>query len=45
MVIFGSTYDGYSGTDEKPKVYLFDRKANIVKPLIDNAYLIDTLPY
>src|SRR3989344_643278 len=44
MVIFESTYGGYSGSDKKPNVHLFDRKANIIKPLIENAYLIDSLP-
>jgi hypothetical protein len=43
MVIFESIYGGYSSTDVKPKVHLFDRKTNTIKPLIDNAYLIDTL--
>ncbi len=45
MAIFSSTYGGgsYSGQTDKPKIYLFDRKANIIKPLIENAYLITSM--
>ncbi len=42
MVIFESTY-GYLGTNKSnPKIFLFDRKANSIKSLIENAYLISS---
>lgn len=43
MAIFERTYNADYGTGEKPKIYLFDRKANTVKPLIQNAYLNSSL--
>jgi hypothetical protein len=45
LVIFERTYSGDYGTGESPKVYLFDRQANVIKPLIENAYLTERAPY
>lgn len=45
MIIFGNATGGYAFADEIPKVYLFDRKNNVVKPLIKNAYLLESLPW
>lgn len=36
LVIFESAYNN---TDKNPRVFLFDRKANKIYPLIENAYL------
>lgn len=38
MAIFERTTNADYGTG-KPKVYLFDRKANVIKSVIENAYL------
>lgn len=38
MAIFERTTNADYGTG-KPKIYLFDRKANAIKPVIENAYL------
>lgn len=39
MAIFERATNGDYGIGKKPRVFLFDRKANEVKPLIENAYL------
>lgn len=39
MVIFERATNADYGTGKKPRVFLFDRKANEIKPLIENAYL------
>lgn len=39
MIIYESAYGYHYG--ETPTIYLFDRQANIIKPVIENAYLID----
>jgi len=40
MIIFQSAYSGGSNYPESPNIYLFDRKTNIIKPLVQNGYLI-----
>jgi len=41
MIIFQSTYGGGSNyTEQQPKIYLFERKSNTVKPIVQNGYLI-----
>jgi hypothetical protein len=44
MIIFESTHRGGFGTIDGPKVFLFDRQANLIKTLIENAYLLETSP-
>lgn len=39
MAIFERMENYDDGTGSKPRVFLFDRKANVIKPLIENAYL------
>jgi hypothetical protein len=41
MIMFESVSGGNNGGIENPKVYLFDHQANIIKPLIENAYLVE----
>ncbi len=43
MAIFDRAANYNDGTNTKPSVYLFDRKSNLVKPLIQNAYLEESL--
>lgn len=42
MIIFQSAYGGGTSYPEPPKVYLFDRETNTVKPLVQNGYLIES---
>jgi hypothetical protein len=44
VAIFESTYGGHPVTGKKPKIYLFDRKANTIRPVIENGYLITHIP-
>lgn len=39
MAIFERATNADYGNGKKPRVFLFDRKANEIKPLIENAYL------
>lgn len=38
MIIYENTFGGES-TTQKPRVFLFDRNANLIKPVVDDAYL------
>lgn len=43
MVMFESAYGGSSyGGEEKPKIHIYDRQNNTLKPLVQNAYLIES---
>lgn len=42
MVIFEDTLSGANYGDETTTVYIYDRRNNTLKPLIQNAYLIET---
>lgn len=44
MIIFESAYEWGDGPAGSPKDYLFDRLANTISPLIENAYLVETTP-
>ena len=44
MIIFESAYEWENGPAGSPKVYLFDRLANTISTLIENAYLVETTP-
>jgi hypothetical protein len=41
MIIFESVYGGINSGTENPTIYLFDRQANIVRPFLENAYLVE----
>ena len=42
MIIFQSTYGGGTGYPEPPSIYLFDRKLNTIKPILQNGYLVES---
>lgn len=43
MIIFQSTYGGGINYPKPPNIYLFDRKTNTIKLLVQDGYLIESL--